>query len=290
MRILVTGGGGQFGEAFGKLFRETHEVILKTRSELDVTDTGGTIEAIRSMAPDWILHCAAFTDVDGCEMDPDKAFAVNVGGTQNVAVGALLAGSGVIYISTDYVFDGAKKTPYVEGDQVNPLSVYGKSKQAGEEMVRSFLKRYFIVRTSWLYGARGRNFFRTILGKAMKGEDLEVVDDQFGCPTSVNVLARQIEVLVREGLFGLYHASCEGNCTRYDFARAILALSGLEEKVNLRRISSESLQALAERPVFSALECSALKTQKICVMVPWMDALKATIGEVRAAVAWKLTS
>lgn len=282
MRILVTGGGGQLGTAFEELFRKTHEVILKTRDDLDVTDTSGTIETIRSLAPDWILHCAAFTGVDQCERDPDTAFAINVAGTQNVAVGALLAGSGVIYVSTDYVFDGTKTEPYVEGDQVNPISVYGKSKQAGEEMVRSFLKRYFIVRTSWLYGNRGKNFFRTILGKAVKGEKLQIVDDQIGCPTSVKALARQLELLAREGLYGLYHASCGGYCSWYGFAEEILRLSGLDPGAVLERISSADLAAPAERPAFSALECNALKAQKIYTMPSWRDALIEIIEETRS--------
>src|SRR5712691_13329348 len=204
MRILVTGAKGQLGQELQRVLRG-EEVIATDRPEYELTDPM-LGEKIAAQRPDLVIHTAAYTDVDGCERDPDTAFQVNAQGTRRVAEGAAKANARLIYISTDYVFDGKKLEPYTERDPVNPLNVYGRSKLIGEQEALKACPSVLIVRTSWLYGAHGKNFVKTILQLAATRPEIRVVDDQRGSPTYARDLASEISELIRRGIIGVVHA------------------------------------------------------------------------------------
>jgi len=230
--VLLTGAGGQLGVALAEEFPEAD---ARTREELDVT---APVDA----RPSLVLHAAAWTDVDGAEADPVGAEAVNVGGTRNVVA----LGAPVVYFSTDYVFDGAKGVPYLESDEPSPLSVYGRTKLAGEHEVREG----WVVRSSWLFGPTGHNFVRTMLRLGAERDEVRVVDDQRGSPTYVRHLAGAMrEVLVRPE--GIWHVAAEGDCTWAEFAAAIFEEAGLAFRVV--PISTEEYGAAASRPAYSVL-------------------------------------
>ncbi|MGB9301319.1 MAG: dTDP-4-dehydrorhamnose reductase, partial [Anaerolineae bacterium] len=212
MRIVITGALGQLGRSLQEVL-QGHELLLLDLPEHDVTDPG-IISAIGSYQPDVVIHAAAMTDVDGCELDPDSAYRINALGTRNVADACQTCHAALLYVSTDYVFDGTKGEPYLEFDDPNPLSVYGRSKLAGEVLVRDLLTRYYIVRTAWLYGPGGRNFVTKILGLAAHREDLSVVTTEVGSPTYAPDLAEAIARLIEHPLYGTYHLVNEGSCSR----------------------------------------------------------------------------
>src|SRR2546422_2953882 len=225
MRILVTGAKGQLGQELqGVLTGE--DVIAADRPDYELTDPM-LGEKVAAQRPDLVIHAAAYTDVDGCERNPEIAFAVNAQGTRRVAEGAAKANARLIYISTDYVFDGKKREPYTERDPVNPLNVYGRSKLAGEEEAVKGCRRTLVLRTSWLYGVQGKNFVKTILSLAVTQQELRVVEDQRGSPTYARHLAQVIAGLIRSDVTGGIHAGGEGECSRYEFAKAILPEAGL---------------------------------------------------------------
>jgi dTDP-4-dehydrorhamnose reductase len=224
MRILITGAEGQLGQALERR-AVGHETIALQSFDLDICDVQapGRIAAHR---PDVVVNAAAITDVDGCEEDPDTAYAVNALGARNVALGATMVGAAVVQVSTDYVFDGTKGGPYWEFDAPAPINVYGASKLAGEEVVRAVCWRTYIVRTAWLYGLGSRNFVTKILQMASERPELSIVDNEFGCPTFCDDLADAIVQLASTGVYGTYHLAGEGVCSRHAFARAVLALAG----------------------------------------------------------------
>lgn len=226
MGILVTGAKGQLGVELLEILGLTHEVIGLDLPELDITGPAAA-DQVADLGPAWVVHAAAATYVDGCERDPAWAQAVNGEGTRRVADGCRRAGAGMIYISTDFVFDGRKGSPYTEADEPAPLSAYGRSKLAGEGATRALALRWPIVRTAWLYGASGKSFVKTIVEKAAAGEALRVVDDQIGSPTYARDLARALAELVARQLTGVYHLTNGGSCSWYEFARAILEQAGL---------------------------------------------------------------
>ena len=230
--------------------------------EADITDKSAVNALIKKIKPDIIIHTAAFTDVDGCEFDKKKAFRINSDGAKNVALAAKSSGASFIYISTDFVFDGKKKRAYKESDRCAPLSAYGASKLKGEESVRKILKRYFILRTSWLYGRNGKNFPDTIIVKAKTESALKVVNDQVGSPTYTKDLSKAIHVLIDKVLtesrkpkaesYGTYHVSNSGSTSWYKYAKKILAMAGSKTKVI--PISSKELNRPARRPAMSVLD------------------------------------
>ncbi|MCL6479583.1 MAG: dTDP-4-dehydrorhamnose reductase [Peptococcaceae bacterium] len=274
MKVLITGARGQLGrelaETFGRL--ENCEVLSFGRPELDITKPDRVRALILGNAPDVVVHAAANTNVDGCELEPDNAYRVNALGSRNVAVAAAEVGARLVYISTDYVFDGAAGRPYTEFDAVNPISVYGKSKLAGERYVAGLTNKYFIVRTSWLYGKHGPNFVKTMLRLAGEKNELTVVDDQVGSPTYAKDLAGFIAELVGTGLYGTYHAANGGSCSWYGFARKIFELAGLDH-VKVRPISTSELNRPAPRPAYSVLDHYCIRLEGLPDLRPWEEAL-----------------
>jgi dTDP-4-dehydrorhamnose reductase len=275
MRVFITGASGQLGSEIERAF-EGSDFFLGGRNESDITDQG-IIKTIVDFGPDLVIHTAAFTDVDGCETEPDKAFKVNAFGTRNVAVGAEKAGAKLVYISTDYVFDGKSDEPYDEFSRTNPINVYGMSKLSGEEFIKHLSRRFFIVRSSWLYGKTGKNFVKTILDILREKDELRVVHDQRGTPTYVKDLAEIISKIARTDAYGLYHASGGGHCTWYEFALEILHLAGIKKEVV--PISSSELNMPAPRPANSALTSIALKQIGI-ESRHWKEAIKDFMADM----------
>ena len=253
--------------------RPHQEVLGIDIQEGDITDRQQAAEAVISRKPAVVIHTAAFTAVDECEQKPDLAFRVNGEGTRNIALACRKAGVPLVYISTDYVFDGANTEPYVEDDAPNPLSVYGKSKLQGEQQVRELLSHYWIVRTSWLFGLLGKNFVRAILDRARRGEPLRVVDDHVGAPTYTVDLSAALVWTIEKALPGVYHATNQGCCSWYEFAREILRQSGLDH-VEISPITTEALGRPAPRPRNSRLANRRFEQQGMNLLPPWQDALR----------------
>jgi dTDP-4-dehydrorhamnose reductase len=252
-RILITGAGGQLGTALAEVFPEAH---ARPHAELDVTAPA------LDYRPGLVLHAAAWTDVDGAEADPDGATRVNVDGTRNMVA----LGAPVLYYSTDYVFDGSARDPYLESDETGPLSVYGRTKLEGELEVREG----WIVRASWLFGWTGHNFVRTMLRLAGERDEVSVVDDQRGCPTYAGHLAAATRDVL-ELPPGLYHVAPEGECTWADFAEAIFEEAGLDCRV--RRITTAEFPRPAARPAYSVL-----RSERGAPVLPhWREGLRACV-------------
>jgi len=269
MRILVTGAKGQLGQELQRVLTG-EDVIAADRPDYELTDPklGDKIASIR---PNLVIHTAGHTDVDGCERDPEIAFAVNAQGTRRVAEGAAKANARLIYISTDFVFDGKKREPYTERDPVNPLNVYGRSKLAGEEEALKGCRRTLVLRTSWLYGVHGKNFVKTILSLAVTQPEVRVVEDQRGSPTYARHLAQVIAGLIRSDVTGVIHAGGEGECSRYEFANAILQEAGLGCRV--MPISTAESGRLALRPPYSALSTAFLHQHGLS-LPPWREGVR----------------
>lgn len=275
MKVLITGARGQLGRELEDTFCSMGncEVVSFGRLELDITQPARVQELISGNAPDVVIHAAANTKVDGCELEPDNAYRVNALGSRNVAVAAAKIGAKLVYISTDYVFDGAARRPYTEFDDVNPISVYGKSKLAGERYVAGLSNEYFIVRTSWLYGEHGHNFVKNMLRLAKDKVELTVVDDQVGSPTYTKDLARFIADLVRTELYGIYHATNTGSCSWYQFARKIFEIAGLEH-VNVKPVTTAEINRPAPRPAYSVLEHFCIRLEGLPDLRSWEEALE----------------
>jgi len=284
MKILITGISGMLGIDLYQALREEHEVIgADTRdfpcspfpsvNKIDITDLEAVKGLFSRLTPHFIIHTAAYTDVDGCEKNADKAYKVNALGTRNVALTCQKLDVPLLYISTDFVFRGDKEASYDEFDEPNPVNIYGRSKLAGENYLKSFLCKYFIVRTSWLYGRWGKNFVATILKLAQGRSPLKVVKDQVGSPTYTKDLSQQIKRLVTSELYGIYHITNSGRCSWYKFAREILKLAGIKG-VKVIPITSGELARPAPRPKFSVLENYCLRLSLGNGMREWKEALK----------------
>lgn len=270
MRIVVTGAHGQLGKEIAKQ-GSNHELILTDYNTLDITNERAVKSYFGDIKPQAVIHCAAYTNVDGAESDADGAFRVNVVGAQNIAAACLEIGARMVYVSTDYVFDGEKQESYREFDQVNPQSVYGHTKWQGEEIVRQILGRHYIVRTAWLYGD-GNNFVRTMLKLAETNDTLRVVDDQVGTPTSTVDLAWVIFKLLSSDAYGTYHATCQGQCSWYEFACEIFRQSG--KNVKVVPVTTAEFIRPAKRPVHSVLDNYMLRMTVGDPMRTWQEALK----------------
>jgi dTDP-4-dehydrorhamnose reductase len=274
MRLIITGADGQLGRSLQDSLGG-NELFLVDLPEYDVTEVA-TVEAIVDFKPELVIHGGAMTDVDGCERDPETAYKVNALGTCNVALACQRSGAAMLYVSTDYVFDGTSDEPYLEYDEPNPISVYARSKLAGEEFVRDLLNRFYIVRTGWLYGHDGNNFVEKVLELAEREKGLSVVTNEFGSPTYARDLADAIARLVERGVYGIYHLINEGSCSRYELAVTILALAG-KERVPVRpaRIYARA----AKVPRRALLRNFSAVTQLGIVLRPWEEALQAYFEE-----------
>ncbi len=263
-------------------FREAPALYLADLDNCDITQPDALMRFFDEARPDVVVHAAAYTDVDGCERDPERAMRANAEGTKNVARAAAAFDARLIYISTDYVFDGRKGSPYDECDPPNPRSAYGRSKLAGEQAVRENAD-HAILRTAWLYGQHGRNFVTAILERARKGEPLRVVDDQVGSPTWSRDLAGAIAALVPKSAAGIFHATGAGQCSWFEFAEAILdeaASLGQVARVPVVPISTVELARAAPRPAFSVLGNRRLRESGVAPLPHWRDSLRAFLKVV----------
>lgn len=256
MKILLTGASGMLGQDLSPVLEDVGAFVIETSSDnMDITDVAQVKNVLNCTHPDMVIHCAAYTNVDKAEEEPEKAELINVKGTENIAKVSAELDIPVVYISTDYVFDGSKNTPYTPDDIPNPLNIYGKTKLVGEEMIKKYCKKYYIVRTSWLYGHYGKNFVETMISMADKSE-IKVVDDQIGCPTWTVELANGILKLLSKP-YGTYHVCGGGQTSWYGFAKEIFKNMNLD--VNLIPCSSSEFPRPAKRPVYSAMD-----NQKLC--------------------------
>ncbi len=255
MRLLVTGAAGMLGQDVVRAAEAAgHVIVGLAREDVNITDAVATEMAIGDAAPDVVIHCAAWTDVDGAETSPARAQDTNATGAGNVAAAAARAGAWIVQISTDYVFDGTKRAPYLESDPASPISVYGSSKLAGErEVAARCPERHTIVRTSWLFGTRGHCFPATIMRLAAERDELTVVDDQVGCPTFTGHLAQGIVDLAEAPTppLGIVHMAAAGSCSWYELAREVVASAGLA--CELRAGDTADLARPARRPAYSVL-------------------------------------
>lgn len=258
MNILITGAKGMLGSALQKTLSPKHTVHPFDIDKMDITDYAKSYSIAAGVKPDLIIHCAAYTDVDGCEKNEEKAYLINSTGTQNIALVCQKLDIPMVYISTDYVFDGAKNEPYLEFDKPNPLSVYGKSKYAGEAFVTFLLNKFYIIRTSWLFGYGGKNFVDTIINLTYEKDELCVVNDQVGCPTYASDLAGAISELIETPFFGIYHITNDGCCSWYEFAKSIITTAGIKGK-KITPTETKNFPRPAKRPAYSVLKNNFLK-------------------------------
>lgn len=271
MRVALTGSNGMLGYAIRQVFTDI-ELIGITRRDFDITDLDGSIAAIREISPDYLIHAAAYTDVDGNERSPEKAYLINGLGARNVVMACEKINCPVIYISTDYVFDGSKKEPYNEWDKPDPINQYGLSKFLGERFVMSLTNSFYIVRTSWLYGKNGKNFVDSIIRLMSGKKQIDVVDDQVGSPTYTYDLAVKLRELIGRG-YGTYHITNTSQCSWYEFAVEIARLKGINN-VEIRPITSDKIDRPAARPAFSVLGNTMLKLEGIKELRHWKNALE----------------
>lgn len=287
-RIMITGASGQLGLALLRLLKEKAQCeLFRTDTvsndatgvqALDITDEAKVKAYVDDIKPDIILNCAAMTAVDLCETEQDMAYRINALGPKYLAQAAESTGAKLVHVSTDYVFDGQAATPYTEDAVTNPTSVYGRTKQAGDEFVQQYCRKYYILRTAWVYG-EGKNFVKTMLRLAETGNKIRVVSDQYGTPTSALELARVITFLMETEEYGVYHATCEGSTNWYDFALTIFREAG--KSVEVEAISSSEYQAAAKRPKYSILENKALYDRHGYVMKDWKDAFREYMSEMK---------
>ena len=275
MRLLVCGAGGMLG---GDVLRAAeaagHEHVGLTRAELDITDASAVASAVRRERPDAVVNCAAYTDVDGAEQEADDALRVNAEGARHVAAAAAEAGAVVLYPSSDYVFDGTKREPYVESDEPAPLSSYGRSKLVGEHETAAAGGRHLIVRASWLFGTGGRNFVETMLELGSRRDEVAVVNDQVGCPTYTGHLAAGLVQLLHQGSEGVHHLAGAGACSWSDSAREIFREASIPGAV--RPATTRDLGRPAPRPEYSVLGTE----RRGAVRLPhWKVGLEAYLAE-----------
>ena len=278
MKILVTGAGGQLGyDVCRELATRgiTHTGV--ERQDFDITNSTDVDSYIKVYRPNGVIHCAAYTKVDQAEREPEKCWGINADGVKNIAAACRKNGAKLIYLSTDYVFDGRGIDFHEIGATPAPLNIYGKSKLAGEQIVQQELEHFFIVRTSWMFGIHGQNFVKSILKKAKTQDELRVVGDQFGSPTYTRDLARLLCDMIMTEKYGIYHAVNEGVCSWAEFAKKILLYAGIRTKVV--EISAKEYPSLAKRPGNSRMSTESLTKSGFAKLPSWQDALKRYLGE-----------
>ena len=295
MKILITGSNGQLGNELQKIIStgtaeigrvsdviKNSEVFALDVDKLDITNLSQVKTVLKEINPDVVINCAAATNVDGCESNQDLAFKINAIGARNLAMVAEEIGAKLVQVSTDYVFSGVGEKPLSEYELTAPYSVYGKTKLLGEDFVREFSSKYYIVRTAWLYGYVGHNFVYTMMRLGKEKESLSVVNDQLGNPTNANDLAYHILKLIETEEYGVYHCTGKGECSWYDFASEIMKLAGRDCKVN--PCTSAEYKAMypnsAKRPEYSSLDNMMLRCTVGDEMRDWKDALKTFMDNV----------
>lgn len=273
MKIVITGAKGQLGLELTKQLEieKKYKIIATDRNELNIIDINSVNEFLLNNRPDVVINCAAHTAVDLCETDIENAYKINALGPRNLAIACEKIGAKLVQVSTDYVFDGNRMRPYREDDITCPNSIYGTSKLMGENFVRELCSKYFIVRTAWLYG-EGNNFVRTMLKLSDTNKELNVVNDQLGSPTSTVDLAKAIIALMNTEHYGVYHGTCEGQCSWYDFAKKIFELKNIDIKVN--PVTSEEFKRPAPRPAYSVLDNFMFKLVGLNSFRNWEESLK----------------
>lgn len=278
-KILVTGCNGQLGRAVNVLMGKDSdtEIINTDVDDLDITRVDSVLDIVRSVKPDAIINCAAYTAVDASESNLDLAYKINAIGPRNLSIAATDVGARLMHISTDYVFDGEGKSPYREFDAVNPQGAYGKTKLEGERFVAQFADRFFIIRTAWLYGD-GKNFVKTMLNLAQSRDSVSVVADQFGTPTSASELAKAIDFLLFTDNYGLFHGTCEGSCCWADFTEEIYRIKEIHTRVN--RITTDEYPTPAKRPAYSVLDNYMFRLTSDYKFADWHDAIREYLEQV----------
>ena len=287
-KIIVTGCNGQLGRAINKELAGTGFELINTDvfegegiTPLDITNVEAVVDLARRTKATSIINCAAYTAVDKQESDVDLSYKINAIGPRNLAIAATEVGARLVHVSTDYVFDGNGTRPYIEFDKTGPVSVYGKTKLAGEEMVKQFARNFFIVRTAWLYGD-GKNFVKTMLGLSETHDELNVVCDQVGTPTSTKELAKAIHFLLGTDNYGIFHGTCEGNTNWADFTEEIFRIAGKNTKVN--HVTTKQYQEMnpqaAPRPAYSILENYMFKLTSDFMFADWHDAISDYLKEL----------
>lgn len=285
--IIVTGCNGQLGRAINKELNGKYELVNtdvfqgEGITPLDITNVDAVVELARIVKPSAIINCAAYTAVDKQESDVDLSYKINAIGPRNLAIASTEVGAKLVHVSTDYVFEGNGTRPYVEFDKTNPVSVYGKTKLAGEEFVKQFAKESFIIRTAWLYGD-GKNFVKTMLSLSEKYDEVSVVKDQLGTPTSTTELAKAIHYLLPTQNYGTFHGTCEGDTNWADFTEEIFRIAGKKTKVN--HVTTQEYVAKnpqsAPRPAYSILENYMFKLTSDFMFADWHDAIEQYLKEL----------
>ncbi|MFS1512908.1 dTDP-4-dehydrorhamnose reductase [Chengkuizengella sp. SCS-71B] len=280
LKVLVTGADGQLGsDMVHRLKKNREKVFAFGRKELDITEIENVFIIMKEIHPDVVIHCAAYTNVNLAEKEPNQAFLINGYGTRNIAAASEQIGSKLVYISTDYVFDGNTSSPYTEFDQTNPLNQYGKSKLAGEQFVSELHSKFYIVRTSWLYGKYGHNFVKTMLSLATEKDSLSVISDQIGCPTYTVDLTERIGQLIHTEKYGMYHISNAGSCSWYELADLIFKTEKI--KVELKKTQSDMFENDTPRPAYSVLNDRALILNGFNEMRNWKDAIEEFLSDLK---------
>ena len=271
-KLIVTGADGQLGRAINKQYADStkYELINTDVGELDITSIDRVMEFARDIKPYAIVNCAAYTAVEKCEQEEDLAFRINAIGARNLSIAASETGAKLVHVSTDYVFDGNGTRPYLETDPTGPQGAYGRTKLAGENFVKEVSERHFIVRTAWLYGD-GKNFVKTMLRLSETNDKVRVVRDQVGSPTSTVELAKAIAYLLPTENYGLFHGTCEGDCSWAQFTEEIFRLAGRNTVVEA--ITSEEYGAAVKRPAYSILENYMFKMTTDFMFADWHDAV-----------------
>ena len=273
MKILLLGYKGMLGSDLVAQFQFRHEVIGMDMGDIDITSAGECQKAVRETEPQIVVNAAGYTDVDACETAQEECFAVNAEAVKNIAEACRGKNITIVHFSTDYVFDGTGSRPYLEEDICNPINVYGASKLAGENHLRTITDNYILIRTAWLYGAKGKNFVQAILDRAKATGKLTVVDDQTGSPTCTRDLAAATELLIDKNARGLYHVTNRGNCTWHEFAKKILKEARLNT-VEISPIKTTDLQRAALRPAYSVLGMQKFIAATGKTMQPWQLAFQ----------------
>lgn len=280
MKVLVTGTKGQLGyDVVNELEKRGHTAIAVDIEEMDITDAVSVEKVITEAEVDAVIHCAAYTAVDAAEDNVELCRRVNAEGTENIAKVCKKLDLKMIYISTDYVFDGEGERPWEPDDERHPLNVYGQTKYEGELAVEKYLEKYFIVRIAWVFGVNGKNFIKTMLKLSETHEELNVVDDQVGSPTYTYDLAVLLVDMAESDKYGRYHATNEGLCTWYQFAKEIFRQAGVEVKVN--PVTSDMFPAKAKRPKNSRMSKEKLDVNGFHRLPTWQNALERYLGEIR---------